>query len=338
MHLASIFHFSASLLLCLTTSNAFPYLRNEATHRLSGSLIPRNSNTDSNSLLRNSLSTMREIPTTKKYYFLSDNELDSMKPLVKLASIGYCQDFRNGFNCGRYCSDFQHFELNTYFHTNKYGVNGYVARDTVGKVIVVGFGGTMSLKNWIENLKLLRVDMPGTEDSQVHLGFWESYLEARPLVLEAVSSLLQQHPDHSILITGHSRGGAIASLCAMDLRASQSIPQEVSLATFGEPRLGDANFANHFDRLGILSKTFINKRDPVPHVPTLLSGWRRHGVEVWIREDEQAVQCLMNEDPNCSNSETFFNISDHNAYFNVGFGCSVGAESFELNDLIQTIL
>lgn len=98
-------------------------------------------------------------------------------------------------------------------------------------------------------------------------------------------------------ITGHSLGGALASLCAarMSLYGLQTMdPSYVpsGLITFGCPRVGDADFAKHLEvtlqqmdsdnpkRIGIWR--FRNNNDIVTRVPTVLRGYRHAGKCVYI--------------------------------------------------------
>ncbi len=54
--------------------------------------------------------------------------------------------------------------------------------------------------------------------------------------------LLSVHPSAPLFIAGHSLGGALATLCAVDVRARLAAP-DVRLFTFGSPRVGNAVFA-----------------------------------------------------------------------------------------------
>jgi predicted lipase len=51
-------------------------------------------------------------------------------------------------------------------------------------------------------------------------------------------------------ITGHSLGGALASLAAAEICSSGKIsPQNIKLLTFGQPRTGNWVWAKNMDKL-----------------------------------------------------------------------------------------
>jgi alpha-beta hydrolase superfamily lysophospholipase len=54
----------------------------------------------------------------------------------------------------------------------------------------------------------------------VHAGFYNSWTSAKSLVEAAIASARQTYPSYAIVSTGHSLGGAIATIAAADLRAT----------------------------------------------------------------------------------------------------------------------
>lgn len=57
---------------------------------------------------------------------------------------------------------------------------------------------------------------------KVHTGFYSSYNNTllRPAIANAVHKARKLYGDISIIVTGHSMGGALASFCALDLAVS----------------------------------------------------------------------------------------------------------------------
>ena len=68
---------------------------------------------------------------------------------------------------------------------------------------------------------------------QVHSGFYAAYHNTtlRERVVDAVQDILRARSDLSVILTGHSMGGAMATFCALDLSVSL-------LTTMGEAIMG----------------------------------------------------------------------------------------------------
>ena len=88
------------------------------------------------------------------------------------------------------------------------------------------------------------------------------------------------YPSASILITGHSAGGAIATLAALEIIELYS---DTKVITFGSPRVGDAAFANyfkvHFDNNN--SYRIVSRNDIVPSNPAYSFDYHHVPREVW---------------------------------------------------------
>ena len=55
---------------------------------------------------------------------------------------------------------------------------------------------------------------------------------------EYIIAAVKNYPDYAVVFTGHSLGGALANLFAINFR--QKYPgKEVKLYTFGQPRVGN---------------------------------------------------------------------------------------------------
>jgi predicted lipase len=83
---------------------------------------------------------------------------------------------------------------------------------------------------------------------------------------------LSEHTGSKIIVTGHSLGGSLAILAAADLAKTHGKIEQVY--TFGQPRVGNAAFASHYQSL--VSNTFrlIDFADIVPHVPPSAFGFQ----------------------------------------------------------------
>lgn len=110
--------------------------------------------------------------------------------------------------------------------------------------IVIAFRGTEDAEDWIKGLTFSQVPYPYVRGAgAVHKGFAELYGTLRQTLLHALKKLPRSKP---VYVTGHSMGGALAALCALELAAVSG--RRVWLYTFGCPRIGDAVFSKTLAR------------------------------------------------------------------------------------------
>ncbi|PIO74991.1 triacylglycerol lipase [Teladorsagia circumcincta] len=126
------------------------------------------------------------------------------------------------------------------------------------------------------------------------------------------------------VVTGHSLGGAMASLAASYIVAAKLVPaNNVELVTYGQPRTGNKDFAAAHDSQMAYSYRVTHWRDIVPHVPPEhLEGYRHHKSEAFYHNDMKAGAsfkvCDADEDKNCSDGlDITVSIPDHLHYFNI---------------------
>jgi hypothetical protein len=136
------------------------------------------------------------------------------------------------------------------------GTQCYVAhRDSFA---IVTFRGTQP-DDWNDLFNIARFVPKRWDVGRVHEGF----ADALEVVWKPLENRLNQLNDRRVWFTGHSLGGALASLAAFR-RGSQS----AGLYTFGSPRVGNGEFAAALDgRLSDKSIRYVNDHDAVTHVP-----------------------------------------------------------------------
>ena len=117
--------------------------------------------------------------------------------------------------------------------------------------LVVAFRGTISIGNWLSNFCFMQGKWP--KGGLVHRGFRFAFSK----LWREIEPLLNRS-DVPVLYTGHSLGGALATLAA-------SIRPPLALYTFGAPRVGDSSFLKTLD--SVATYRFFNKPDIVPTVP-----------------------------------------------------------------------
>lgn len=107
---------------------------------------------------------------------------------------------------------------------------------------------------------------------KVHHGF-KSQVDA---VWPEIESTLVEHNDKTLWFSGHSLGGAMATICAERCLVSYVRSEPEELHTFGSPRVGSTQYVKS-------SRTrhyrWVNNHDAVTRVPPLWMGYRHAGDE-----------------------------------------------------------
>ncbi|MFT5112005.1 MAG: hypothetical protein ACI8P9_001328 [Parasphingorhabdus sp.] len=127
-----------------------------------------------------------------------------------------------------------------------------------GKVYVLAFRGTDTLKDWTTNLQVQQSPWPG--GGLAHKGFVQAFNDI-------AQELIKQRGvfrDKPWIITGHSLGAALAIL-------SSQIIGPLGIYCFGCPRLGDTAFVDSFSNQRIYQ--IIHNRDLVSTIPADFGEW-----------------------------------------------------------------
>ena len=107
----------------------------------------------------------------------------------------------------------------------------------------MSFRGSTDIKNWINNLQVGFTSYSGCSGCSIHQGFYVSYKSIISTVKKQVSSLKSLYRNSGIYITGHSLGGALASIISIDIQKEIGAVNHVY--TFGEPRVGNPSLASY---------------------------------------------------------------------------------------------
>jgi len=105
---------------------------------------------------------------------------------------------------------------------------GYVAFDHTHSLIIVSFRGSESFRNYLTflNFPLIPIDLcTGCLSAK---GYWTAWLDIRDDILKAAKETHEAYPSYKVVSTGHSLGGAIATLAVGDLRDQGHVVDLVS--------------------------------------------------------------------------------------------------------------
>lgn len=137
---------------------------------------------------------------------------------------------------------------------------GYIAANDQAAVIV--FRGT-DFNEWSDWGVNKAVRPAWTEHGDIHSGFDNAYGGLQEQVVE----VLRQLEPKRVWVTGHSLGGALATVCAYRLESAGEYPI-AGLVTLGQPMVAKLDLAKHLDQL--LDGRYVwvvNGKDVVPKTP-----------------------------------------------------------------------
>ncbi|KAJ3324468.1 hypothetical protein HDV06_006879 [Boothiomyces sp. JEL0866] len=243
--------------------------------------------------------------------------------MMQYATAAYCPSTTNTktWNCGVRCGGSTANTVITASHENYLtGAAGYVGYNDDHQSIIVAVRGTANIQSAVQDIQLWQTpaDMGGFTNSKapssalIHQGFKNTYLDLQPTIQSALSALVARYPSYNILFSGHSLGGAVVSLAAMDTYNNL-------VYTFGEPRVGNLDFANYIDSLPFASRIFrvAKSGDLVPHIPPEnFFGFTHHVDNYEITRFGTATNYCVTTGPggesnSCGSDLVLLNVVDH---------------------------
>ncbi|HVY62021.1 MAG TPA: lipase family protein [Planctomycetota bacterium] len=167
------------------------------------------------------------------------------------------------------------YAVKTHFYDDPAGKKkrrmGFIAsKGAKGEDVAIAIRGTGNASDAATDLNFSKAtDAHLFSDMKCHKGFLNAYLKLQAPIKETLKNIRAQGGAQNILVAGHSLGGALATLCALDLRA-ESFPEykKVILYTFGAPKVfAESTAAKKFKAIVGDSYRVVNPHDSVPTVP-----------------------------------------------------------------------
>lgn len=140
-----------------------------------------------------------------------------------------------------------------------------------------------------------RPEGPKCSNCMVHMGFYSSWKDCRRLIIPHLKHLHEFHPSYKLHLVGHSLGGAVAALAALE---TEVLGWHPTVTTFGEPRIGNTGLKDYLNALFKLDdrdnedgnggryRRMTHSNDPVPLLPLTEWGYKMHSGEIYISKPE----------------------------------------------------
>jgi hypothetical protein len=140
--------------------------------------------------------------------------------------------------------------------------------------VAIAIRGTEGIAEWIHDAEFLLVPCPFLAGSgHTEDGFTAMYGSLRTdvthgslSVVQALATLPFAPPVTALTICGHSLGGSLATLLALDV-AANTVFKNPTVYTYASPRTGDPDFASTYNQVVKNTVRIANRIDLVPKLP-----------------------------------------------------------------------
>lgn len=241
----------------------------------------------------------------------------------EMSMISYCEIHNIQFlKCGIMCERLQQSILH---HQVLYDESDNVLlwlAETKYHFYIIYRGTQMhSLINWYNNMNMMMspidcdLEFVCCENCKVHSGF--KHIQNNIFTNNVSLYWLDKYISNSkeICISGHSLGGALATIHAFRLK--HFVPNRVSLHTYGSPRVGNSEFSSYLSDIIDNSYRYVNQYDIIPHIPPIGFSYSHVPKEYWFFNSLLLNCSDASEDEMCSYSvkPIQYRIKDHFYYF-----------------------
>ncbi|KAG8927671.1 hypothetical protein FRC02_007947 [Tulasnella sp. 418] len=227
---------------------------------------------------------------------LSGTSVSELRPYTEMARIAYCpKETIESWTCGEACQTVADFKLYTVGGDGKGTPVFFVGYHPALDSVVVAHEGTdpKQLESLLVDANIVFDPLnttlyPGINPSiKAHDGFTNAHDRSALQILQAVQRGMVENKTKNVALVGHSLGGALALLNGVYLQLNLPPSTVFKIVTFGQPRVGNQEFADYVDRKFGRSYTRItNSRDLVPIIPGIFLGFHHTATNSEIHFDK----------------------------------------------------
>ena len=148
----------------------------------------------------------------------------------------------------------------------------FIVDRSIDGYTILAVEGTTDMSDWATNIKFLLMD------DGCHRGFKSN---AQRTLSELVLNYEALNPERVLVLTGHSLGGATATIIA-----DQLLPfnDNIALVTAGSPRPGGRKLKKRLEKLN--HYRFVHGDDVVPKTPPYLNGYVHTHPKIYLEDTD----------------------------------------------------
>lgn len=195
-----------------------------------------------------------------------------------LKGLYYSLDARNNeseiYNAHKYTT--KHFE---FVNDTRWNTQCFLMMRKDGE-LVIAFRGSQQARDWVTDFAGWSIPYGNKKTKiRLHWGFNQAYSNhARSRIHRFI--IMYQKEIKWVTVCGFSLGGALATLCAIDLQYNNLVDEKMmDVLPAGNPRVGNKAFVKSFNkRIPRCWRTY-NRSDLVPNLPPRLMGYKHAGIK-----------------------------------------------------------
>jgi len=154
------------------------------------------------------------------------------------------------------------------------------------KRISVVFRGSESLSDWYYDFMVFKHNLQN--DIYVHSGFYKQLNTNNVCedLIDSIKTILNEHPDYDIYVTGHSLGGALSTLFGYIL--ANKIENNVKVVSYASPRVGNYAWKKSFESTkNLIHYRISNKRDIITAFP--IYKYHHVGINIQLSDEKYKI-------------------------------------------------
>ncbi len=157
--------------------------------------------------------------------------------------------------------------------------------ETESNIIIVFRGTEKNLDDFVTDISVFPPVVDFSRYKDTHPGFLKAYEAIQPDIYNSLTSSIKSQQRKPLILVGHSLGGSLATVAALDLhRAGYPISNVV---TYGAPPAFRKKMAEEYNNsLRKVTYRFINNFDLIPSLLTKILGFKHVGHPIFFKGED----------------------------------------------------
>lgn len=150
---------------------------------------------------------------------------------------------------------------------------------------------TFNSLDWFHNFLFGKKVVPyeGTnKEIKIHSGFYLKYFSVRDWIHNEIKHHYLKDGVGNIVVSGHSQGGSLSTVCSVDLQYNFDIPDNnIFCISIAGARVGNKHFKDSYNMRVPFSVILKYGWDIVPNLPPKIFGYRHVGNKIYFKRTEK---------------------------------------------------